>query len=83
VFKDLIAEVIKKGGDTDTNACIAGGLIGSILGFKNLPKDYLIIMLKLRLQKIHRKNPLQYEPSKGFVNLISLVKKFIVYRLRL
>jgi hypothetical protein len=26
---------------------------------------------------------LQYEPSKGFVNLISLVKKFIVYRLRL
>ncbi|CAI2367978.1 unnamed protein product [Moneuplotes crassus] len=26
------------GGDTDTNACIAGGLIGAIVGFDGLPK---------------------------------------------
>jgi ADP-ribosylglycohydrolase len=30
-------EVIHSGGDTDTNACIVGGLIGSILGVTNLP----------------------------------------------
>ena len=30
--------VIQKGGDTDTNAAIVGGLIGSIVGFKNLPQ---------------------------------------------
>ena len=27
-------EVISAGGDTDTNACIVGGLIGAALGFK-------------------------------------------------
>jgi len=30
--------VIEQGGDTDTNACIAGGLVGSIVGFSRLPK---------------------------------------------
>ncbi len=30
-------KTIREGGDTDTNACIVGGLVGAILGFKNLP----------------------------------------------
>ena len=30
---------MKEGGDTDTNACIAGGMIGALIGFKNIPKD--------------------------------------------
>ena len=34
-------KVIQSGGDTDTNACIVGGLLGSILGFTALPLDYL------------------------------------------
>lgn len=34
-------KVISKGGDTDTNAAIVGGLIGSIVGFRNLPVKYL------------------------------------------
>jgi len=29
------------GGDTDTNGAIVGGLIGAVLGFKNLPIKYL------------------------------------------
>jgi ADP-ribosylglycohydrolase len=33
--------VIGKAGDTDTNGAIVGGLIGSILGFKRLPKLYI------------------------------------------
>jgi len=32
-----MAKVIRQGGDTDTNACIVGGVIGSIVGFKKLP----------------------------------------------
>ena len=27
-------EIISAGGDTDTNACIVGGLIGAAIGFK-------------------------------------------------
>jgi ADP-ribosylglycohydrolase len=30
--------MISKAGDTDTNACIVGALVGSIVGFHNLPK---------------------------------------------
>jgi ADP-ribosylglycohydrolase len=43
----VIKKIISEGGDTDTNACIVGGLIGSILGFKKLPKEYLKKMLNL------------------------------------
>lgn len=25
------------GGDTDTNACIVGGMIGALVGFRNIP----------------------------------------------
>jgi ADP-ribosylglycohydrolase len=32
-------EVIREGGDTDTNACIVGGMIGAYLGHSALPKD--------------------------------------------
>lgn len=41
--------IIEQGGDTDTNACIAGGLIGSIIGFKKLPADYVKKQLTLKL----------------------------------
>jgi len=36
-----MAKVITQGGDTDTNACIVGGLVGSMVGFKKLPSEYL------------------------------------------
>jgi len=29
------------GGDTDTNACIVGGIIGALVGFSNIPR-YMI-----------------------------------------
>ena len=29
--------MISKAGDTDTNAAIVGGLLGSLIGFTNLP----------------------------------------------
>lgn len=32
-------DIIKRGGDTDTNACIVGGLLGAACGFNNLPKE--------------------------------------------
>lgn len=37
LYRQIIANVIKKGGDTGSNACIVGGILGSIFGFKRLP----------------------------------------------
>ena len=30
-------QVIKEGGDTDTNAAIVGGMIGALIGFNAIP----------------------------------------------
>jgi len=32
---------IQQGGDTDTNACIVGGLLGAAVGIKNIPSYML------------------------------------------
>lgn len=40
-FHDLIDAVIRERGDTDTNAAVAGALIGAHIGFRFLPK-YLV-----------------------------------------
>ena len=37
--------VLQRGGDTDTNCCIVGGMIGAMIGFENLPVDYREKML--------------------------------------
>lgn len=38
--------IIKRAGDTDTNAAISGGLMGSIVGFWGLPEKYVAKTLK-------------------------------------
>lgn len=40
-FENIISEVINCGGDTDTNASIAGQIMGTILGYKKLPKNLI------------------------------------------
>lgn len=44
-YVEAIKSILLAGGDTDTNACIAGGLIGASEGFKNLPKEIVDKML--------------------------------------
>ena len=39
-FKDPIIEIVNQGGDADTNACIAGGLLGAKYGLKSIPKSW-------------------------------------------
>lgn len=40
-FKNCILTIILKGGDADTNAAVAGSIIGLIYGYKNLPVEWL------------------------------------------
>ena len=39
--KEAIINTVKLGGDTDTNAAIAGALAGAIHGFDSFPKDWI------------------------------------------
>lgn len=40
-FKNILHELIRYGGDADTNGAVAGACLGCILGYKNLPQDWL------------------------------------------
>ena len=38
-YENAIFETLRGGGDTDTNACIVGGLIGAAVGVDNIPQQ--------------------------------------------
>ena len=40
-FKEALVGIVNLGGDTDTNAAIAGGLAGAIWGFDAIPKKWV------------------------------------------
>ena len=40
-YYDSMINIIKRGGDTDTNCAIAGGLLGAYYGLNNIPKEWL------------------------------------------
>ena len=40
MYYDSIRQTIREGGDTDTTACIVGGMIGALVGLKNLPQNF-------------------------------------------
>ena len=46
MYCDWMYWIIKRAGDTDTNGAIAGGLMGSIIGFWDLPVKYVVRSLK-------------------------------------
>jgi len=43
-FKEVIRKAIALGNDTDTTACVAGGLAGLRYGYQGLPKDWLSLL---------------------------------------
>jgi len=39
-YKECIRRTIQRGGDTDTNAAIVGGMIGALVGTHNLDDQW-------------------------------------------
>ena len=44
-YKDAIRLTIQQGGDTDTNACIVGGMMGALMGIKKIPSSMVDTLL--------------------------------------
>ncbi len=40
-YKDAVIKAVRLGGDTDTTACVAGGLAGIAYGWKSIPGKWL------------------------------------------
>jgi ADP-ribosylglycohydrolase len=49
-FDVALQEVMRGGGDTDTNACIVGGLLGALHGMSGLPKQMVDTLLNCDTQ---------------------------------
>jgi len=43
MYKECIREVISLGGDTDTNACIVGGIIGAYIGVSGVDQTMMSV----------------------------------------
>lgn len=76
-----IQNVISKAGDTDTNAAIVGGLLGAVIGFKQLPLFYLVKIFSLKFQeklKNSKNGTIRdhcYEPINVLCVALSLIDK--------
>ena len=64
-YEKVIEEMIAKGGDTDTNACIVGGLIGSAIGLRNIKAEYIEKMMKCDVLKSKNSRDPFFNPKNG------------------
>ena len=46
-YKDTVLEAVNLGHDTDTTACIAGGLAGIYYGYDDIPSDWITQLARL------------------------------------
>jgi ADP-ribosylglycohydrolase len=42
LWKQTIFKIIRMGGDADTNSCMAGSVLGCLVGYMGLPKEYIV-----------------------------------------
>lgn len=58
-----IIDTIRQGGDTDTNACIVGALIGAVEGIQALPASWALAIQSARPHAGRRARPITYWPD--------------------
>lgn len=50
-FEDAMVSTVMAGGDTDTNACIAGALLGASHGLSGIPPRWIVAVLACRTDR--------------------------------
>lgn len=70
-FSTALTKVLAQGGDTDTNACICGGILGAMLGFQAIPGEMVKKLLHCKYQK--KKRPDFLHPN----NLFQIIDKIM------
>ncbi|KAL4471336.1 hypothetical protein ABPG72_011113 [Tetrahymena utriculariae] len=61
----VLKQIIRLGGDTDTAACIVGGLIGALVGYQIIPQKFVDVLIQCDLQndyRLNHKRPAIYNP---------------------
>ena len=77
-LEEGIVETVRSGGDTDTNAAIAGALLGAVHGRHAVPQPWIGRLLACRpihgLADVHRPRPAEYWP----VDALSLPENLLL-----
>jgi ADP-ribosyl-[dinitrogen reductase] hydrolase len=69
-FYESLVNIVKRGGDTDTNGCIAGALLGAFYGKRQIPDKWI--------RDIHLKNPrIRDYPESDQLHLDSYIHEFV------
>jgi len=76
-FEDGVVETVRRGGDTDTNAAIAGALLGAVWGIEAVPRQWLECVLNCRPERgrggVYRPRPQEYWP----VDILTLASQLL------
>jgi ADP-ribosylglycohydrolase len=76
LFRSGVTETILQGGDTDTNACITGALIGAVEGISQIDWELVGPLLSCRPHaQTRRPRPLDYWPDDAG----ALVRQLVAY----
>ncbi|KAL7714982.1 ADP-ribosylglycohydrolase [Entamoeba marina] len=63
IFEDIITEIVKEGGDADTNAAVVGSVIGAYLSYNCIPEEWMQLRnLNWYYDRINRVLKLQQLP---------------------
>lgn len=54
-YENAIIETLEGGGDSDTNACIVGGLVGTLFGESSIPHEVSSLVLNYDLKAGHQR----------------------------
>ena len=76
-YTTALEEVLLKGGDTDTNACIVGGLLGAHRGYYQLPIVMMRMLNRCNTKKGSQRRPEMYSYKRVIRNLIQLTGRQI------
>ena len=75
-YFNSVRETISLGGDTDTNACIVGGLIGALVGIHKVNRPMLYTLLSFNAEEdlVKYDRPQQFNVGKMAVpNIVKLI----------
>ena len=74
--EDGVVATVRRGGDTDTNAAIAGALLGAVHGRDAVPVQWRSLVLSCRAvgPRAHRPRPRAYWP----VDVLEIAERLLV-----
>ena len=66
-YYEAINGTIQCGGDTDTNACIVGGMIGAYVGISGIKQEMIAKVLSFNCENPKETNPEENKSKVGFI----------------